>query len=209
MFETGKNSFTLLSSLQCPALSLQHNKVGEDSAPVQDRKKAEEYAATLLTRPLLFSPASMEQGQKDPMFVAASIGDIPNAVLQNVSDSFNVLVDCRLRAYASFLARVVGVDLDMEQKVSTLLETGRNMVLLESNLTFELQDEDDEAGSLVDDDYARSETDQLQLKLLLTMQLELTQPSGSKRTVGVRITAPGNIRGEFISLLDCLFGLGS
>lgn len=76
-----------IAKLLCPGLSLKHVET-EDHHHFSDRKQAEKYALNMLSRPL-----------------EASVIEAPEALLQNVYASFAVLVDSRLRAYTTFLAR--------------------------------------------------------------------------------------------------------
>lgn len=136
-----------------PSLSLQKKSSGgiEDAHDLFPHKDGiEAHVASLLSRPILVSNdqekrCETEDEDEDGVseFVEDSIATVPRLMQQNLVLSFSTLVQSRIRAYATFLARhglslaatseprqdvedgVVGV----EQKLEMLLELG-NLVAL-------------------------------------------------------------------------------
>lgn len=194
--------------LRLPALSLHHETHFADR---KDRKQVEEYAACLLSRPLVVGGGEGEQGKEPPL-----------QLLENAAESFAVLVDCRLRAYATFLARHAislahkceseGV-LSIEQKVSTLLDAGKSIRATSMALQFQLvdgeagggdvetegcpldDDEDDDSNESPPED-SNASASPVPLSLRVNMELELTRPSGTKDVLPVLVETPGAANGK-------------
>ena len=152
-----------------------------------------------------------EQGKEPPL-----------QLLENAAESFAVLVDCRLRAYATFLARHAislahkceseGV-LSIEQKVSTLLDAGKSIRATSMALQFQLvdgeagggdvetegcpldDDEDDDSNESPPED-SNASASPVPLSLRVNMELELTRPSGTKDVLPVLVETPGAANGK-------------
>jgi hypothetical protein len=141
-----------------PSLSLKKNAGSVKSDDVMrsnNKEGVESHVASLLARPILVSndpEKRLEEDDDDDAdeFVEESIAKVPQFMQKNLVYSFSTLVQSRLRAYATFLARhglslaattkpsegledgVVGV----EQKLETLLEIGNLVALGDVNMTF-------------------------------------------------------------------------
>lgn len=179
----------------CPALSLLHPvKEASDRSFTQDRKQAESYAAALLERPLGLTTSATETARTGS--VATSMDEIPQALLQNVKDSFAILIDCRLRAYASFMARA-GASASCaatEQALTLLLETGRQMATTDASFKFVVLDE--AQGALIDESSQDDKEDERPLSVEILLDVQFGKSVEDGRTVPVKITAPGHIKGK-------------
>lgn len=149
-----------------PSFSLQK----KDDASVEEHADAllhqkegvKSHVASLLSRPILVSndPEKRsvdddEEEDDESEFMEESITKVPQLMQQNLVLSFSTLVQSRLRAYATFLARhglsmaatsrpaddpedsAVGV----EQKLETLLELGNLVALGDVHMSFTVQRE--------------------------------------------------------------------
>lgn len=188
----------VIYAVNVPSLSLQH----EEHSPFtrSDRKQVEEYAATLLARPLRKSGQTSIVSTKE--FSSVDLQDVPDRLLNNVNESFATLVDCRLRAYAVFLARH-GIALaketeadgvvSIEHKLTALLEIGGRIEVKAITLEFKV----DEVG--VDPTENNSATP---LSLHVQMDLHIPNGTGSQSSINVAIQAPGSAQGTFGSQAD-------
>jgi hypothetical protein len=192
----------------CPSLSLLHPiKEASDRSLTQDRKQAEGYASGLLQRPIVYSSSNNKEICEETAFArVGSIEDLPQALLQNIKESFAILIDCRLRAYASVMARAAVSSTD-EQALTMLLETGRLMEPTSSSLTFIDLDDDDqvEGGSsiMLDGDLALEEVPMAQVKqqqgfsMQVCINIQFGHPNGDSRTVEAKLNVPGHIKGKY------------
>ena len=134
---SGKSPNTALHdriiSLECPSLSLRHLghlNIGENS-----RVQAEQESAALLARPFTIevNPQPTENG-------SIRIDDLPKALMNNMYESFAILVDSRLRVYSKIFLRhltslvskradAFGI-LQMGQKLETLHDIGGQITAL-------------------------------------------------------------------------------
>jgi hypothetical protein len=134
------------------------------------------------------------------------LSKIPDTLLGNVYESFAVLVDSRLRAYSSFLARegvtalakknpsVVPADLGaLEQKIKALLAVGRKVSIHSVSTYFEESQlmEYEERDSRVS----------FALQFQVHMNLIVPRTSGETERVSVSLSAPGQITGKSYRLL--------
>ncbi|CAB9503348.1 expressed unknown protein [Seminavis robusta] len=203
-----------------PSLSMVREQF---DATVGNRQDVEAHVSNLLSRPILVSNATSScetllEGADDVTnelgeFIVSKVSEVPTLMLQNFFNSFTTLMNSRLRAYASFLARhglsllensptgaaaaadkvdegIVGV----EQKLETMLEIGRRVSTNSVATSFRANKE--QAKSIVD------ETGTLQLSMPLVMDasidISLPRPSGGHHElVTVSFRANGNITGVF------------
>ena len=171
------------ASFSCPALSLSHKE--HSNIDHSNRKHAEDYGVSLLSRPIV-------AGSKD------TFAEIPNRLMQNIYQSFAVLVDSRLRAYANFLAKhglslvdknSEGADgiVQVEEKLETLLKLGGDISAASIATKFEVAETIAEA----DDNVV-----QLPLQLKVRMNVGIPRPGADKETVPVSFAVPGHITGK-------------
>jgi hypothetical protein len=229
-----------LLCLSVPSLSLHHEThLGPENR--DDKRHVEGYAASLLSRPLeiklagsnpraLLGPETSDDNaplkkegidmNHEGSSAAASL-----LLMENLAESFGVLLDARLRAYATFLARhgialaksslhhstedqpvpspcaVPGV-LTMEEKVRSLLEMGASVRA--RRMTIDFVKRENEADEDDDDEEAGDRGAGAPVSMRATMQLEMTGPQGgggdkvrSLRTV--HIAAHGHAQGTLRS----------
>jgi hypothetical protein len=205
----------------CTALSLAHkDHLDMDHS---SRKQAEHYAVSLLSRPLIVGGNDDEKAISSVTeranellggFPCTGLPEVPAVLLRNIYESFAMLVDSRLRAYATFLARhcdtlarskkknlpyssaVVGVR-NVEQKLGTLLDVGSRIEASSMWTTFEVaetgtddDEEDERDGDLKRKSYS------LPLRLEAVINLVVPGPSGVADTLSVTQTTTGVISGK-------------
>jgi hypothetical protein len=202
-----------LKTLSCPALSLKHDQeeipsnelVKTSSTNVRSRKQVKGNAAALLARVIRSSEeeASGNTNGIGAVTSALSMSKIPDTLLDNVYESFAVLVDSRLRAYSNFLA-LQGVTLArkdpsfasgdlkaLEQKIEALLVAGRKISVASVSTHFEecrlMEDDDDEESA-----------SRVTLPFLFRVQINLIVPrsNGETELVNVSLSASGLITGK-------------
>lgn len=95
-----------------PSLSLERKGKAEEQAKscLRNRKDVETHCAFLLSRPILVSNVAtkscgVDEDEDEDAFMATSVTQIPQIMLQNVAAAFATLIQSRLRAHATFLAR--------------------------------------------------------------------------------------------------------
>ena len=181
----------------CPGLSLKHGKEwsssdlasssASDHRYCNDRKQAEEHAVDLLSRPL--------QGHASPVF-AGGIGNVilgeqGNRVAQllqsNIYSSFAVLMDSRLHAYSSVLARHA---MSMPDEVPNIQEKLAEILLIGTRI------EADKMSTLFLP--TAFEKDKASLTFQVTMELTIPSDrkgSSKKQTIAVAFETLGSIHG--------------
>ena len=196
---SGKSPNTALHdriiSLECPSLSLRHLghlNIGENS-----RVQAEQESAALLARPFTIevNPQPTENG-------SIRIDDLPKALMNNMYESFAILVDSRLRVYSKIFLRhltslvskradAFGI-LQMGQKLETLHDIGGQITALSMQVHADLDGVEPEEVSLGFFQQA--------FKLEAVMELHVPSPTGQSRTLVVRHNAEGCLKGMFYSI---------
>lgn len=182
---------TMTSSLRewvCPGLALKHSKDERSSSDPSssenhghyDRKQAEEHAVALLTRPLQHCSASRTRG----------IGEIDAQLLQqNISASFAILVDSRLHAYSSVLARhalsLPEEDTNVQEKLAEILLVGTRVDVEQVSTRFVLSEAEDDPSPLT-----------FQVGMDLTIPSDRKQ-SKSKKAISVAFETAGSIHGTY------------
>ncbi|CAB9503349.1 expressed unknown protein [Seminavis robusta] len=148
----GEDLSTACDFSSFPSLSLQKkddNDQSESSSSSEalfhhSKGEVEAHVARLLSRPILVANDQdrvCEEDEDEESFIAGSIEHVPQQMQQNLVLSFSTLVQSRLRAYATFLARhglsvaacsdtVDEVEegvLGVEQKLETLIGLGQTV----------------------------------------------------------------------------------
>jgi hypothetical protein len=182
---------SVIIQLQCPSFALAHEK-GESSH--NDRNQTKEYALSLLNRPLLWQP---ETG--NATLLLEQFSKLKYLLLQNVYDSFKILVDSRLHAYATFLARHgltlvkkhIGHNVDslacLEQKIQVLLQLGEQIEAHCISINFEVVDSD-----VMEED----DTSNLELEIVVKMEIRLPRPGKASQLIPTTIRVSGSIIGK-------------
>ena len=180
-----------VSRIECPGFCLRHE--GHLNMDRSTRIQAQLEAASLLTRPLRVEVDPIEKGAG-----SIRIEDLPKILMNNIYESFAILVDSRLRVYAKVFFRhltclmskqadAFGV-LQMGQKLDTLHDIGGHITAQSMQMHFELEDEDPEevAPGIF----------QKAFRLEASMELHVPSPTGQNRTFAVRHQASGLFQGE-------------
>ena len=159
-------------NVEVPSLSLSHTG---DHASHAGRKQTEEYALSLLRRPL------------------DSTGSVAQDLLENIHESFAILVDSRLYAYAGFLARYTSSSKNehpaIQKKLEVLLASGQEVHSRRVATSFEVIDtEPMMSGDRVS----------LPVELHVDMDLSLAYPCEEGEELGVSVVTPGTIEGMYI-----------
>ena len=221
---TATNALRTLEAIWCPCLSLHHEHVGSEGETDQGalsqhsehprtRSSAEKHATVLLERPLCFRVDGN----------ATSGGDKehrePEELLNNIYKSFALLVESRIRAYATLIAR--HTQKKQQQGDSSLSKRGvitncLNQLLLVSasiyaerrETRFELVQDQDvvmldvEDGDIDDDDdgakYSSSSKHPYHpLTLRVSFDLVMPRSAEEKKVVSIAVEAPGQIKGKW------------
>lgn len=182
-------------AIECPSLSLRH--LGHLNIGKNSRVQAEMESAALLARPLLveMNPPPTENG-------SIRIDDLPSVLMNNLYESFAILVDSRLHVYSKIFFRhlssliskhadAFGI-LQMGQKLETLHDIGGQITASSMQVHTELHDvepEEDSEGVF-----------QQGFKLEAVMELHVPCPTGQSRTLVVRHSGEGCLRGKFVKI---------
>lgn len=195
-----------------PSLSLQKKGYADErNACPQSKDDVAGYCAALLSRPILVSNAACNlqecEEEDEDYFTTESVSQVPEVMKRNLVATFSTLVQSRLRAYATFLARhglalsesaeanskdrqgrVVGV----EQKLETMLEIGNLLALDKVSVTFQAQRE--RATSVDDGD------DDLKVFMPLRMKASLSvffpDVKNEPKELHMPFGAAGNLTGK-------------
>lgn len=193
-----------VKKLSIPSLCLQHKPRATEEHRSDDRKHTEEYAAGLLARRLTIGTKNKEnpntgEGDND-LFYTETFESVKDILLQNINESFATLVDCRLRAYATFLARH-GLSLarkieeaesvvNIEQKLTLLLDVGNQITAPQAELHLHVNDD---VEPEVEDGEAN-----LAISLEVRLSLEIPRSNESVQVVPVSITSPGEAKSKWL-----------
>ena len=180
----------------CPGLSLKHGKESisdpaftssEHRHCHHDRKQAEERAVKLLARPL----------QRPRSAVSTSIGyevlgeeEDPAAQLlqKNLCSSFAVLMDSRLHAYSTVLARHAMSLPDevpnVQEKLAEILLVGTRVEAETVSTQFLMRDDENDESSLT-----------FHVTMDLTIPSDRNSDNKSKKTIAVAFETAGSIHG--------------
>lgn len=180
----------------CPGLSLKHGKecssldLASSSTSEHrycyDRKQAEEHAVELLSRPLQCDTNPVLGGIGD--VILGESGDHAAQLLQsNIYSSFAVLMDSRLHAYSTVLARhalsLPDEIPNIQEKLAEILLIGTRIEADKMSTQFLLTD---------------GENDHAWLTFQVTMELTIPsnrESSSKKQTIAVAFEASGSIHG--------------
>lgn len=241
----GDNSiFRLIShdaTCSVPSLSLLSsvNTTNQEEQPSSDdfeRSQAEEHAVSNLSRPLCWGHCAKDDDDDDDTddspvensvirttipkddSLGENVMDAPqHVVLENLSKSFLVLVEARLRAYITILARhgvsfseCPGLSLEeqeegvlaIERKLATLIDIGTKVEIRNIVTSFSASTR----GATVNGENTK-------LPLVMESTMDVFVPSHSNRQTNVTFLSrtTGSIEGEFLSMLflreesRCLF----
>jgi hypothetical protein len=137
------------------------------------------------------------QGASNPVFQTDSLPQLSQQILENAYQSFTVLIDSRLRAYASFLARHAMAVADektnemgmfsVEQKLETLLDVGGKITVSRVSTRFDVAEVE---GVQEGDHYS------FPLSFYVEMSLMIPRPLATDEMVSVAFSAPGTIAGK-------------
>ena len=201
-----------------PSLSLQ-KKMGAASDTSGDqvlfhgKEGVEAHVAALLARPVLVSngqdatcSSTEETDDESTEFTEAIITDVPALMQQNLVLSFSTLVQSRLRAYATFLARhglsaaksksveelEEGAS-NVNQKLETMLEIGNLVSLSDVQTSFATQTEH-ATTSLDGEDIKVS----LPLCMRASIQVVIPKLEGKAESLSLDIKAAGTITGKWM-----------
>ena len=202
-----------------PSLSLQKNvcaasDISEDQILLQGKEDVEAHVAALLARPVLVR--SGHDGNASPVedsddegseFMEANIADVTSLMQQNLVLSLSTLVQSRLRAYTSFLARH-GLSMAksksvqeleegaavVNQKLETMLEIGSLISPNSVRTIFTTQTE--KASTDCDAEDVKTS---LPLSLSASIQVVIPRLQGKAEVLSADIKVAGTITGKSMS----------
>ena len=200
-----------------PSLSLERSPREQLEGDLNRRASIEAHVSSLLSRPILVSNSATKstlseenENESDALeFIAEKSEEVPNLMLQNFFTSFSTLLNSRLRAYATFLARhglslfecsetaeeledgVTGV----EQKLETMLEIGR-LVSADAVVT-SFQAKPEEAKVINDEEQVDEQKVSVPLVMEASINISIPRPVGDgSESITVSFRANGNITGK-------------
>lgn len=201
-----------------PSLSLQKkmgaaSNISGDQILFHGKEGVEARVAALLARPVLVSngqnvkcSAIEESDDESSEFMEAFIADVPALMQQNLVLSFSTLVQSRLRAYATFLARhglsvaksksVEELEervLSVNQKLETMLEIGNLVFLSDVQTSFATQT--GKADTSLDGDDLKVS---LPLSMRASIQVVIPNLEGKAGSLSLDIEAAGTITGTWM-----------
>jgi hypothetical protein len=198
-----------------PSLSLDRSEDEHLDSPTETKRDVEAHVSALLSRPILVSSAQdvpmTEDEEGETMdFVAEKVSEVPSLMLQNLSLSFTTLMNSRLRAYATFLARhglsllatssapdcetEEGVVGGVEQKLGTILEIGR---LVSSNAIVTAFHATKEGATRKE---TMEDTSEVSMPLVMDAAIDISLPrpwGGQSEVLTVSLQTVGTITGIF------------
>jgi len=180
-----------IASVEYPRLSLRHE--GHLNMHQSSRDQAQMEAASLLARPVLVEANSSDDSQDDPF----RMEDLPPILMNNLYESFAILVDSRLHVYGKVFLRHLkslitkradsfGI-MQMGQKLETLHDIGGQITAETMEMQVDLEDQDIEEVT--------PGFFQQAIRLEASMELHVPSPSGSNRTLVVHHKGQGFIKG--------------
>jgi len=184
-----------------PCLSLSSSKHNSSIHDEDDRHHIEEHAASNLARPIL---ASRVESSTNFTFDNTIFGDrdfglvpfhqLPSTILNNLSDSFLTLIDARLRAYITILARhgmsLSECPISLAQKLSALIDIG-NGVKIENLVTFFNFDEN------FNHKLENKEKTEMPLRMEITMDVSIPNFTGGMELLTIETKTDGLIKASF------------
>ena len=180
--------------IHCPSLSLdhEHQQESECASLKRNRNTTEKYATSLLSRPLSIVAAGADDDNTLLIIQGDSSGKEESAatrLLDNMYKSFAVLVESRIHAYVTLIARhlLSKKPKDVSERLDRLLTVGAAIYAERRELAFEL-----EPGSKHD----------APLRLRVSFDLVMPRPTGEKQVMAISVQTLGSIhRGK------CYFAL--
>lgn len=198
-----------------PSLSLARSEDEHLDSPSETKRDVEAHVSALLSRPILVSSAQDVSLTEDDEgettdFVAEKVSDVPSLMLQNCCLSFTTLMNSRLRAYATFLARhglsllasssSRGCEIEedaaegVEQKLGTMLDIGRLVSTNAIVTAFHAQKEGAARKNTLD------ETTEVSIPLVMDAAIDISLPrpwGGQSEVLTVSLQTVGTITGIF------------
>jgi len=196
--------FSRVKDINCsvPSLSLKSSEHGVYTDFEDDKHHIEEHAASNLSRPILASrvdsstnstPNKVVFGERDDSEVTL-IHKLPSSILNNISDSFLTLIDARLRAYITILARhgmsLSECPISLEQKLNALINIGDG-VRIENIVTFFNFEED------IDLECKREKIFEMPLHMEITLDVSIPNFTGSMELLTIKTRTDGYIKASF------------
>ena len=195
-----------------PSLSLQESPGNFHRGIFTSRGDVESHVESLLSRPILLG--KQEDLAEDPdsdsldEFVVENLNEVPKLMLSNFCASFSTLMNSRLRAYASFLARhaltlasehedegVVGI----EQKLETMLGIGSQITVtaVSSELKTEIRLEQKPEEATVEDNMTYQESLPVTMEICIQISLPHARQGGGSESMTASFQSSGKICGKF------------
>jgi len=183
-----------IAHISCPALALQHEHENDSSTVVKqkERAQAEKHAAALLARPL---DIAIVKGHDECLVLMPS--SVSETLLQNVYQSFAILVYSRVRAYATLLARhCICLSKKDESLVATCVERKLEGLYFTANAVYAR----DMITNFVLGEALDMSGEDLQnvvpLTLSISLDLVLPHSSGDQQVFTMAVDIPGEMKGK-------------
>lgn len=199
-----------------PSLSLEETPGNFHSGVFHNRGDVESHVESLLSRPILLgneqdrdcSIADPYEGDSMDEFFVKSLEEVPKLMLENFCTSFSTLMNSRLRAYASFLARHAVSHARcskteeereclalLEHKLDTMLHIGHQIAV--EDLVSEFVVDPEQCSERLDSDDAFFQASiPLKMKISLDILLPHLETDRRDETLKVLFEASGNICGK-------------
>ena len=195
-----------------PSLSLEETPGNYHTGVFMSRRDVESHIESLLSRPILLGPQPADEPVGDSLdeFFVERLEDVPKVMMANFATSFSTLMNSRLRAYATFLARhaisiaqcseemdrVVGI----ERKLETMLAIGSQVCATRVSSSFEI---DPKGAQTVEGDEGEASQVAVPLKanLCVYIQLPHVKEADGNELMNVSLHVNGRLSGKYSSAL--------
>jgi hypothetical protein len=190
-----------------PSLSLEETPGNYHTGVFMSRGDVESHIESLLARPILLGqlPADELEGDSLDEFFVESLEDVPKVMMSNFGTSFSTLMNSRLRAYATFLARHAlslaqcSDELEpvtsIEHKLQTMLDIGSQVRTVQVSSEFAVDLEGAETVAC-DGDEATQVSLPIKAKLCVHIALPHVKEVDGNELMTVSLQVHGKVCGE-------------
>jgi hypothetical protein len=190
-----------------PSLSLEETPGNYHTGVFMSRGDVESHIESLLSRPILLGqqPADEPEGDSLDEFFVESLEDVPKVMMSNFGTSFSTLMNSRLRAYATFLARhamslaqcseEIEPVISIEHKLEAMLAIGSQVRTVQVSSEFAVDPEKAETVAC-DGDEATQVSVPLKVNLCVHLALPHVKEVGGNELMTVSLQVHGKVCGK-------------
>ena len=187
----------------CPAMSLVHDDPLNFNH--ENPKEAEKSAFQLLSRPMGFEFAGETSNLSQGELTYEKLVEVRSILLMNISESFALLVDSRLRAHGTFMEmhglsvaeKKVGESGGLDQKLQTLLEIGNRVTVGRTKVKVNVRESRSATKQMASSDVS--------FEVLMELHTDSVDEAPSTY-LNIRFEAQGSLKGTFVFGVKNLVG---